>query len=442
MAHRSTTLLLLTLGLAVGAFGATHAAAQDTLSTGINKGVDRIRIAPAPFHADNADAGPLKVTFDAVLESDLKNAGVFDVVSKSLEPQTQPANPKDINLGQWSQNPSNAAFVALGGFGMSGGRLVVNAFVVDTHNAQYPQIIGKQYTDTATDESARIIAHRFADEIILRLGGGLPGIAETKIYYIHAGGGSKEVWAMDYDGANQHAVTHLGSIALSPRVSPDNSRIAFSTISNAGDQIRMYSLLLNRMVNFSQSGDLNITPAWSTSGQLAWASSRGGNPELYVGDANGSGARRITNSRGSNSSPSWNPKTGSQLAFISSRTGLPQLYIMDADGANVQRMTDGGYATSVSWSPNGQFLAFAWNRKYGPGAPGGQDIYIMDIASKHWIQLTNGIGRCDFPTWSPDGRHIAFAVGSGPRGQLWSMLADGTSKQKIASGDMPNWSFR
>ncbi|WP_419806852.1 translocation protein TolB [Terriglobus sp.] len=442
MAYRFTTHSALALALTLGALGSLQASAQDTLSTGINKGVDRIRIAPAAFHADNADAGPLKVTFDSVLESDLKNAGVFDVVSKSLEPQAQPANPKDINLNQWSQNPANAAFVALGGFGMTGGRLVVNAFVVDTHNAQYPQVIGKQYTDTATDENARMIAHRFADEIILRLGGGLPGIAETKLYYIHAAGGTKEVWAMDYDGANQHAVTHLGGIALSPRVSPDNSRIAFSTISNAGNQIRVYSLLLGRMVNFSQTGDLNITPAWSTSGQLAWASSRGGNPEIYVGDASGGGAHRITNSRGSNSSPSWNPKTGSQLAFISSRTALPQLYTMDADGASVQRITDGGYATSVSWSPNGQFLAFAWNRKYGPGAPGGQDIYLMDIASKRWTQLTNGIGRCDFPTWSPDGRHIAFAVGSGPRGQIWSMLADGTEKQKIASGDMPNWSFR
>ncbi|GAA3764950.1 DPP IV N-terminal domain-containing protein [Terriglobus aquaticus] len=442
MAQRSTFLFSLACSFVLSSCSVVRAAAQDTLSTGINKGVDRIRIAPAPFHADNADAGPLKVTFDAVLESDLKNAGVFDVVSKSMEPQAQPANPKDINLSQWSQNPANAAFVALGGFGLTGGRLVVNAFVVDTHNAQYPQVIGKQYTDTATDENARQIAHRFADEIILRLGGGLPGIAETKLYFIHAGGGTKEVWAMDYDGANPHAITHLGSIALSPRVSPDNSRVAFSTISNAGNQIRMYSLLLGRMVNFSQTGDLNITPAWSSTGQLAWASSRSGNPEIYVGDASGNGARRVTNSRGSNSSPTWNPKTGSQIAFISSRTGLPQLYIMDADGANVQRMTDGGYATSVSWSPNGQFLAFAWNRKYGPGAPGGQDIYVMDIASKRWVQLTNGIGRCDFPTWSPDGRHIAFAVGSGPRGQIWSMLADGTEKQKLTSGDMPNWSFR
>ena len=90
---------------------------------------------------------------------------------------------------------------------------------------------------------------------------------------------------------------------------------------------------------------------------------------------------RVTTFRGPDVSPCWNPKSNSQLAWVSGRTGLPQIYTMEADGANVQRLTDGGYATSPSWSPNGQFLVFAWDRKYGPGAPGNQDIYVMDIAS-------------------------------------------------------------
>ena len=92
--------------------------------------------------------------------------------------------------------------------------------------------------------------------------------------------------------------------------------------------------------------------------------------------------------------------TGAQIAFISDRTGLPQLYIMNSDGSSVQQMTDGGYASSPSWSPNGQFLAFAWDRKYGPGAPGGQDIYVMEVATRKWTQLTPDGGRCDFPSWS------------------------------------------
>ncbi len=93
-------------------------------------------------------------------------------------------------------------------------------------------------------------------------------------------------------------------------------------------------------------------------------------------------------------------------------------------------MTDGGYASSPSWSPNGQFIAFAWDRKYGPGAPGGQDIYIMEVATKKWWQLTHDGGRCDFPTWSPDGRHIAYANSSDGRAEhtrIWTMLSDGSS---------------
>jgi len=65
-------------------------------------------------------------------------------------------------------------------------------------------------------------------------GGGIAGIAESKIYFVSERTGHKEIWMMDYDGANQQQITHQGSISLSPRVSPDGSRLAFSSISKAG----------------------------------------------------------------------------------------------------------------------------------------------------------------------------------------------------------------
>jgi len=110
----------------------------------------------------------------------------------------------------------------------------------------------------------------------------------------------------------------------------------------------------------------------------------------------------------------------------------------------VQRLTDGGYAVSPSWSPNGQFLAFSWNRNYGPGAPGGQDIYIMDVATRHWVQLTRA-GNNDSPSWSPDGRHIVFQSNRKGGQQIWSMLADGSQQRPLtASGGntQPNWSWK
>jgi TolB protein len=421
--------------------------AQDWVRTGTNLGVQRIRLAAADFKPGTADpqTGSLKSAFDQTLYTDLKNAGIFDMVSKSMAPPVTPGSPQEINLGQWSGAPSNAEMVAFGSLGASDGHVTVQGYLFDTKNAQTPQVLGKQYSDNATPEATRQIAHRFADEIIERLGG-VPGIAETKIYYISRRSGSKEVWVMDYDGQNAHALTHLGGIALSPRVSPDNSRVAFSELGKTGWSIRMYSIDLGRLVSFPSWGGTTITPAWSGDGsRLAFSSDHSGDPEIYTCDASGGNQRRITAFRGPDSSPVWNPKTNAQIAWVSGRTNLPQIYIMDTDGANVTRLTDGGYATSPSWSPNGQFLAFAWDRHYGPGAPGGQDIYIMDIASKRWVQLTHEQGRNDFPSWSPDGRHIVFQREEDGRSDLWMMLADGTEQQQLTHGgssSMPNWSWK
>ena len=424
--------------------------AQDWFHLESSNGAERIRIAVADFKPASTDpaTASYKRAFDATLFADLNVAGIFDIVSKGLIPQSAPGAQAEINLSQWSAPPSSAAMVAFGSISARGNRLIVNGYLDDAKNTQFPQVFAKQYNEEASEGEARQIAHRFADEIISRLGGGVAGIAETKIYYVKQAGTNKEIWEMDYDGENQHALTHLGTVSLSPRISPDNSRLAFSALGREGFQIKIFSLLLNRVINFPAAGGTNLSPAWSPSGnQLAFSSSRSGDPEIWTSDAEGNIARRITNFRGPDVSPVWNPKTGAQIAWISGRTGLPQLYIMDADGSGVQRMTDGGYATSPSWSPNGQFLAFAWNRKYGPGAPGGQDIYIMEITTKRWIQLTHDIGRCDFPSWSPDGRHLVFANtpdGSNGHMRIMTMLADGTQKRALtgSGGDMPNWSWK
>jgi TolB protein len=424
--------------------------AQEGFHTETSTGVSNIRIAVADFKPGSADpqTDTLKRTFDTTLFTDLATAGIFDVVSKSLLPQSTPGAPAEMNVQQWAVAPTSAAMVAFGSFGVQGGKIICNGFLFDAKNLQYPQVLAKQYNEDASDDSARQIAHRFADEIIFRLSGGSQGIAESKIYYVKVSGGDKEIWEMDYDGANQHAITHLGTVSLSPRIAPDNSRIAFSSLGKEGFQIRMYSLVLGRMVNFNGAGGSNFSPAWAPNGKdIAYSSSRSGDPEIWISDANGSLARRITSFRGPDVSPVYNPRTGSQIAWISGRTGLPQLYIMDTDGSAVQRMTDGGYATSVSWSPNGQFLAFAWDRKYGPGAPGGQDIYVMEIATKRWIQLTHDGGRCDFPSWSPDGRHIVYANtadGKASNMKIMTMLADGTQKRALTGpgADMPNWSWK
>ncbi len=184
--------------------------------------------------------------------------------------------------------------LALGSLAVQGGRLNVSGYLVDVKEAGAPAIVGKQYGEVATQDNARLIAHKFADEIILRLGGGVNGIAETKIYFVSSRSGVKEIFAMDYDGQGEHAITHLGDVSLSPHVSPDNSRVAFASLGRSGWTIRMYSLVLGRMVSFPSPGGTTISPAWSADGaHLAFSSDRSGDPEIWISDASGGGAHRV-----------------------------------------------------------------------------------------------------------------------------------------------------
>ncbi len=421
---------------------------QDWVKTGTSLGVERVRLAVPDFKPSSGDPqnAALLKTFNDTLWNDLDVSGVVDLVSKSFYPLQVPGQPPEINYGAWNAPPPNAAMLAFGNLGVASGRLTVQAWLYDVKNIQAPQILGKQYADAASDASARVMAHKFADEIIFRLGGGIQGIAESQIFFVSDRTGHKEIWGMDYDGSNQHQITRLGSIALSPRVSPDGTRLAFSALTKGGWEILMYSLEINRPVSFPHFGGTNLSPAWSSDGlKIAFSSSRGGQPDIYISDASGGNLQRLTTGKGPDVSPVFNRKTNADIAFVSGRTGLPQIYTMGIDGTNQQRMTDQGYAVSPNWSPNGQFLSFAWVRKYGPGSPGSSDIYLMDIASKQWVQLTHDGGRNDFPSWSPDNRHIVFQSNRSGSLQIWSMLADGTKVQQLTftgRNSQPNWSWK
>jgi len=441
-------LSVLSLLILLGSLFPSTSFAQDWVRTGSGLGLDKVHLAVPDFKPSSSDPqnDALLKAFNDTLWNDLDNSGVVELVSKSFYPLQVPGQPPEVTFGVWNSPPPNAAMLAFGNLGVGAGKLTVQGWLYDVKNTASPEVLGKQYTDVATSDAARLIAHKFADEIIFRLGGGIPGITESKIYFVSDRSGNKEIWVMDYDGSNQRQLTHQGSVSLSPRVSPDGSRLAFSSLTKAGWDILMFSLDLNRLVSFPRFGGTNLSPAWSPDGaRLALSSSRGGNSQIYLCDVSGANLHRITSNKGPDVGPVWNRKTGAQIAFVSGDTGLPQVYTIEADGTNQQRMTDQGYAVSPSWSPNGQFLTLAWIRKYGPGEPGSSDIYLMDIASKQWVQLTHDGGHNDYPSWAPDGRHIVFQSSRSGKEEIWMMLADGTKLHQLTftgRNTQPNWSWK
>ena len=149
----------------------------------------------------------------------------------------------------------------------------------------------------------RRLAHLMADLVTYQLSG-QPGVAHTRIAFVNNHTGNKEIYVMDYDGADVRQLTHFHSITLGPKWSPDGKSIAF-------------------------------------------VSYKAGNPDAYLMDANGGNVQDLSNRQGLNSAPNWAPD-GNTLALTLSRGGDPELYLLERSGRIVRRLT---YSPGVDTSP-------------------------------------------------------------------------------------------
>ena len=420
--------------------------AQDWIRTGTGLGVEKPRVAVADLgpRADNAKGH--SALFTQVVRDDLQFSGILEVVSPSFYPVKAPTVPGELSAPAWTAAPLNAHYVAFGNLSEIPSQVDIQAWLNDVTNPASQAVVGKVYRGEPTDAQVRKFAHQFADEIISKLSGGLPSVASTQMAFVSSRGGNKELWIMDYDGASQRPLTSLRSISLTPRWSPDASRIAFTCYRPGPErvtsaQICMYSMDLNKVVSFPPFRGTNSAPAWSPDGsQLIFSSSMQGNPELFVTNANGGSPKRLTVTKAANTSPAWNPKTGQTVVFVSDRGGIPKLFMMDAEGTNVSEIDvpDKGYVIDPAWAPNGQLLAFSWRRP-----DGNFDIYLMDVASRQIVQITRDAAKNERPSWAPDGRHIVFESTRTGQRQIWVMLADGSQAHALTTvghNESPSWS--
>jgi Tol biopolymer transport system component len=121
-------------------------------------------------------------------------------------------------------------------------------------------------------------------------------------------------------------------------------------------------------VKLTDGGGDDRAPVYSPNGsRILFDSTRDGNTEIYVMNADGSNQRRLTDDDGEDWGATWSPD-GSQIAFNSDRTGAMEIYLMAADGTGVTRLTrDEIWDTSPSWSPDGSRIAYTRNNQSGIG---------------------------------------------------------------------------
>jgi Tol biopolymer transport system component len=174
------------------------------------------------------------------------------------------------------------------------------------------------------------------------------------------------------------------------------------------------------------------------SADIAFASRRDGNWEIYVTDDAGQNQRRLTRRDVEDRFPLWSPDRR-QIAFGSLVDGTWELWVMDSDGAKQRRLASHIVAKSTrGWSPDGNRIAFT------AVADSNLDIVSVDVASAQVTRLTSAPGEDRDPSWSPDGTQLAFSSSREGAAQVYVMTAVGRDVRRLTNGTSsakaPRWS--
>jgi len=196
-------------------------------------------------------------------------------------------------------------------------------------------------------------------------------------------GTSQRICVRNANGLGFSVLSQTSAEDFGPAWSRDGSKIAFTSFTT-GSQVMVYIINADgtgrRPLNVDLVGASN--PDWSADGQ--WIAVDYLN-SIWVSRAYSYGYQRLTNSTG-DSHPRFSPN-GTKVVFQSTRDGQPEIYVMNADGSGQTRLTNNpAWDTAPAWSPDGTKIIFTSLRD-DPMAPA---LYVMNADGTNQTRLTDG----------------------------------------------------
>lgn len=237
--------------------------------------------------------------------------------------------------------------------------------------------------------------------------------------------------AFEHEDSNGNFGIYTASVSGGPRTlvvdrgadadwSPDGRTLAFVL----GLQVHRVELE-SRVVTALTSEGLNLSPSWSPDGRTLAFTSNGANnqnpPDLWLMNPDGTNGRRVPLSGPPHAELfdlDWAP-TGDRL--VSSLSG--RLSISDTLGRETFVTAPTLPAYSPAWRPQGDWIAYA---KTPLGEFGDLWLIRPDGTGDHLL-----IRDANFPTWSPDGRRVAFSHLRSGQVAIWAIDIDGSNLQQL-----------
>jgi len=379
------------------------------------------RIQPLPLAVARQLPSPEDAAaVQAVLVQDFERSGLF----KLLDPASFLAAPGegfiDIDFQKWQ---------AIGAQALVKMSCEALATEVRCDMRLYDVARGQELlhgTYTAPKQALRLAAHRFGDDVV-KYFTREAGVFQTRISYVREDDGEKQIVVSDWDGFAPQPLT-TGSINLLPAWSPDGKTIAFTSFREGGGAHLFAVDAISRQIRpLVKLGDFTTGATWSPDGaRLLFSASQNDNTDVYVAQANGTGVRRLTDSRGIDISASWSPD-GKRVAFVSERAGTPQIYTMAADGSDVRRITfQGNYNQEPAWSPKGDLIVFSGRDEHRVF-----DLYTVAVDGGKVTRLTQNQGTNEKPAWAPNGRYLHFSSTRAGKRQIWMSQPDGSNPRQV-----------